>query len=114
MPSSPAQIRLVDDAQSGTPGYAGHPMHSDNQSHCAVNETTPGDQRLTQDSASVGGSDYPLPLPNGLESGGEFTPFTSVLQDDDWYNMSFADVDIEQFIGLEPSTLFQQGWNSLT
>lgn len=33
-------------------------------------------------------------------------------QDYDWYNLSFVEAGIEQFAGLEPLALFQQGWQT--
>jgi hypothetical protein len=32
--------------------------------------------------------------------------------DYDWYSLSFEEAGVEQFAGLEPSTLFQRGWSS--
>lgn len=33
-----------------------------------------------------------------------------LLPDPEWYSLSFAEAGVEQFCGLEPSILFQQGW----
>lgn len=37
----------------------------------------------------------------------------NVPPDDDWYSLSFAEAGIEQFVGLEPYSLFQQGWGTI-
>lgn len=36
----------------------------------------------------------------------------SLSRDYDWNSLSFAEDVLEQFAGLEPSTLFQQGWRT--
>lgn len=38
----------------------------------------------------------------------------SLSQDYDWYSLSFAEAGVEQFAGLEASTLFQQGWRTFS
>jgi hypothetical protein len=35
-----------------------------------------------------------------------------LLPDPEWYSLSFAEAGVEQFYGLEPSILFQQGWRA--
>lgn len=32
----------------------------------------------------------------------------------EWYNLSFAEAGVEQFAGIEPLALFQQGWRSFS
>lgn len=34
--------------------------------------------------------------------------------DPEWYSLSFAEAGIEQFSGLEPSIIFQQGWRAFS
>jgi hypothetical protein len=55
---------------------------------------------------------------NQLETPGEIRLSESLIgqislpHDYDWYSLSFAEAGVEQFAGLEPSTLFQQGWRT--
>lgn len=37
-----------------------------------------------------------------------------LLPDYDWYSLSFAEAGVQEFSGLEPSTLFQQGWHTFS
>jgi hypothetical protein len=37
-----------------------------------------------------------------------------LLPDSEWYSLSFAEAGVEQFSGLEPSILFQQGWRAFS
>lgn len=39
---------------------------------------------------------------------------SSVMQEDAWYSLSFAEAGIEQFAGYEPLFLFQQGWSTFS
>lgn len=46
---------------------------------------------------------------------GENDPLVSEIslpQDYDWYSLSFAAAEAEQFAGFEPYSLFQQGWQT--
>ncbi|GAQ42991.1 hypothetical protein EURHEDRAFT_551108 [Aspergillus niger] len=51
-----------------------------------------------------------LGAPDVLGRSGSPIDQVSLSRDYDWYSLSFAEAGLEQFAGLEPSTLFQQGW----
>lgn len=38
----------------------------------------------------------------------------NLLPECEWYGLSFAEAGVEQFCGLEPSILFQQGWRAFS
>ncbi|CAI7659636.1 unnamed protein product [Penicillium pancosmium] len=51
-----------------------------------------------------------LEPPREIEANDPVTSQIDIPQDYDWFSLSCAEAGIEQFGGLEPSSLFQQGW----
>lgn len=67
------------------------------------------DQRKSGD---LGSSQHPFP--DVTEPSDSLATQNLLFQDYDWYSLSFAEAGVEQFAGLEPSTLFQQGWSTFS
>lgn len=47
-----------------------------------------------------------------MEESGSLMDQFNLPQDYNWYSLSFAEAGVEQFAGLDPSTLFLQGWRT--
>jgi hypothetical protein len=47
-----------------------------------------------------------------MEESGSLMDQINLPQDYNWYSLSFAEAGVEQFAGLDPATLFLQGWRT--
>lgn len=77
-----------------------------------VNKST-GDGFDTQQNshlASANGNEFEAP--GEIGTGDSLMGQIHLPHDYDWYSLSFEEAGVEQFAGLEPSTLFQQGWST--
>ncbi len=45
---------------------------------------------------------------------GPYTDDADLFADAEWYGLSLAEAGVEQFVGYEPSSLFQQGWKTFS
>ncbi|KAB8227374.1 uncharacterized protein BDW43DRAFT_247250 [Aspergillus alliaceus] len=59
---------------------------------------------------SIISNDYDLDQFNTEPVSTTFTTRSSIVQDDAWYNLSFAEAGVEEFAGFGPLHMFQQGW----
>ena len=115
-PSNPAQTRPIIGQQPdmrGRPDQSIHPSY-EQPHHWVTDRSTPEVHTFPQGSSIVRNEGYDLQQPDIMGSHGPLLPHTSVLQDENWYSLSFAEAGIEQFAGLEPSTLFQQRWRTFS
>lgn len=115
-PSDSAQTHPITGQQRdkrGRPDQSIYPSYGQPR-HWVTDQSTPEAHTLAQGSSMIRNEGYGLQQPDIMGSGGSFTPLTSALQNENWYSLSFAEAGIEQFAGLEPSTLFQQGWRTFS
>lgn len=50
--------------------------------------------------------------PIGIEQSGSLLNEVILPEDQDWYDPFFTGAGVEQFAGLNPYTLFQEGWRT--
>jgi hypothetical protein len=67
---------------------------------------------IEDESHSITAMDSQVETTNGIEQSGSMLSQFILPQDHDWNNPCFSGAGGEEFIGLDPSTLFQQGWRT--
>lgn len=70
-----------------------------------------GSPEIQNDSHSEPAMDSQVEAPIEIEQGGSLSSH-DILPQDGWYNPCFTGAGVEQFAGLNPYTLFQQGWRT--
>ena len=76
------------------------------------NDQPPSSLTDQRESGGLGSSQHTFP--DVTEPSGSLAAQDLLFQDYDWYSLSFAEAGVEQFAGLEPFTLFQQGWSTFS
>ncbi|KAJ5116797.1 hypothetical protein N7456_001145 [Penicillium angulare] len=112
--------------QRSQPTTRGNTQRADEAPGSHMRDTNGRHGQLESSMMDMGQETFEPERPNPVSSNGGFIQASNDMGLDDdslishvdlphdyeWYSLSFADSGIEQFAGLEPTSLFQQGWGA--
>jgi hypothetical protein len=97
-----------------SPAQTARPLNGTHDNLANASEGTGGSEATRPAAAGDAHSNLDHSGANdGSVASPSMAPFSDV-EDAAWYSLSFAEAGIEQFAGLEPLSLFQQGWRSFS